>query len=236
MIIVLALSSVTLALWEQDPAEPTFNWPKSATKPTTDEVAAKFWGSSNCDSWRNAWFGCGLTEKCCGSTCASNNICPCQCVGKGRKDDFIVYAHGMNSVEGVRWASSIGVNGIEIDLDWDQDTDQPFRTYHGAPCDCTCMASFRAGGDSTCKNGGSCNSEANVKTLLAAVATLPSPLSVLYVDSKLQNEMSGDKLRTQGRNLGKILVEDLFRKVTNCSSVSCVDILNYDVCRDTRAM
>ena len=113
---------------------------------------------------------------------------------------FFNIAHLSNSKEAVDYAVKAGANGVEVDLQFDDD-DKPDHFGHGFPCDCTCHIL-----NSGICNHISCSTKTNVKTLLNHIAK-KKELALVYIDSK--HPTSGNSV-ARGKHVIQVIDKELF--------------------------
>ena len=129
---------------------------------------------------------------------------------------FYAIAHMANTATAVTWALRQGANGVEIDLNFD-DNGNPTEFKHGLPCDCTC--SPREFWPPMCIVLGDCSANSSKTSLLEHIAhinRINTPgFALVVIDSKLDKKDSGNKQRAAGRNVVKLLEDHLFSKGYN---------------------
>jgi len=129
---------------------------------------------------------------------------------------FYAIAHMANTATAVDWAYSQGANGVEIDLNFD-DNGNPTQFKHGSPCDCTCFF------PPMCSQLGNiftaCLASSSKTSLLEHIAyinrTKANGFALVVIDSKLEKKDSENKQRAAGRNVVKLLEDHLFSKGYN---------------------
>lgn len=140
---------------------------------------------------------------------------------------FYAIAHMTNSITTIDWAVGQGANGIEADLRFDPNTQQPTVFQHSIgtqACDCTCYAASPlpipssnvcSHMDSPVHGGGlvGCKTSVSAASLLAHAAK--KDLALVVIDSKVDDgnfPQDSAKLEAAGKAVVLSLVDNLFAK------------------------
>ena len=101
-------------------------------------------------------------------------------LGAAEKPPIWIIAHMTNSVEAVEWAAGSGANGVETDLQFDDDGN-PTVFKHGGACDCTCV------NYGVCRKLGKppCETATPPEMLLKTIAANHGKLGLVFIDSKV---------------------------------------------------
>jgi glycerophosphoryl diester phosphodiesterase len=126
------------------------------------------------------------------------------CYSNTNNSKVAAVEHMANNAAAVDWAAKQGANGVEVDLNFNQDgTVKEF--IHGGICDCTfdnatiCRVLRNATGDS-------CDASETPDNMMLAFARNADKLAVVYIDSKLSDlGTSQAKLEAAGRNVIQLL-------------------------------
>ena len=121
----------------------------------------------------------------------------------------IAIGHMANHPSAVQWYADQGMNGVEVDLQFDPVTGSLSRFQHSTSslemCDCSCVCAL----GNTCfshhvcrqlwdATGSHCTAQSDPATLVAAVVNRTADLRLLYLDSKVQG-LPRDVLAAAGR-------------------------------------
>jgi hypothetical protein len=119
-----------------------------------------------------------------------------------------VVAHMANTTGAVDWALTQGANGVEMDVNF-LSSGQIDEFRHGGICDCStlCAIGSTCGSDNVCRvlwdTGGEkhCNASAQKDAMMSAIANNAASLALVYVDSKITDEMSDEAKNTAGKEI-----------------------------------
>lgn len=128
----------------------------------------------------------------------------------------IVFAHATNTIKAVDWAMSLGVNGLEMDLRFNPDTNMPSEFRHSTEaitdiCDCTIGFSSK---NNVCYYlNPPCTAKENATTMFRHLAiNYNNKLAVLYIDAKLDSEDKPKSFQQAGEKLVELIDTELFSK------------------------
>ncbi len=139
------------------------------------------------------------------------------------KNTKVILAHMVNTIEAVDWAMKLGVNGLEMDLRFDPETNFPTEFRHSTfnttdVCDCSVGQETR---DNVCnylnnpaKNTLShhtCISKEDAGKMLHHLAkTYANKLAVIYIDSKVDKDDKPKNFTEAGKKVVDLLERELF--------------------------
>jgi glycerophosphoryl diester phosphodiesterase len=130
------------------------------------------------------------------------SVCVSTHLGAAEKPPIWVIAHMTNSEDAVRWAAKSGANGVETDLQFD-DNGNPTVFLHGGSCDCTCVKY------GVCNHlAKKCATSTRPETLLKTIAAEHEALGLVIIDSKVGRKKMNRK--AAGRNVIGLLDTALF--------------------------
>ena len=122
----------------------------------------------------------------------------------------IIFAHMVNTIRAANFALNLGVNGLEMDIRFNPETNKPSEFRHSSftlmdLCDCS-LSTYKT--KSIC-NYNTCISSENVILMLNFLATRDT-LAVLYIDSKIYQNDKPKNMAEAGKNVIELLEEELF--------------------------
>lgn len=131
-----------------------------------------------------------------------------------RANEFYAVAHMTNTLRSVQWAVQQGANGLEMDLQFNDDgTPKEFR--HGGFCDCSCATSHP--GTDVCAilrvdSLNTCEGSADARAMMAEIVSVRSKIALVFIDSKVDESHPVSRQERAGKNVIDMLRNDLFAR------------------------